>query len=69
MGSSRYVRVRVDEVLRETEKALLCRIDGDEVWLPFSQIADPDDYAVGDTDFEMAVTAWIADEKGLEAVE
>jgi hypothetical protein len=65
MGASRFVTVNVDKILRETDKAFLVEIDGDEVWLPFSQVADFNDYAEGDEDLELSVTEWIANEKGL----
>ncbi len=50
-----------------TEKALLVEYDDDEVWIPISQIVTEDT----DVDFErgatgtLAVTQWIAKEKGL----
>ena len=40
-------------------------IEGEEVWLPRSQIADADDYTAGDTDLEISITQWLAKEKGL----
>lgn len=69
MGSSNYVHVQVDKILRESEKAFLVRIGDEEHWLPKSQLADPDDYEVGDTDLSIAVTGWLANEKGLEGEE
>jgi hypothetical protein len=66
MSASDWVHLAFDEVLRETERALLVRLsDGEEVWLPLNQIADPDDYQVGDRDGEISITAWLAREKGL----
>ncbi len=65
MSSSGYVHVGVEEILRETDAAFLCRIEGEDVWLPRSQIADPDDYEVGDSDLTMSITEWLAREKGL----
>lgn len=71
MSASRFVHIHVEKIIQETEKALLCQLDGEDAceWIPFSQIADPDDYQVGDTDVSMAVTEWIAKEKGLEVEE
>ena len=66
MGESRWVHLDFDEILRETEKAFLIRIDDEEYWIPFSQIADPEEYREGDTDGEISITEWIAREKGLE---
>ena len=69
MSASRYVHIQVDELIRMTDKAMLVRLDdekGEEIWLPLSQIADPDDYHEGDCDFELAITEWLAREKGLD---
>lgn len=56
----------VDRIVAVTEKALLCRIDGEDVWLPKSQVADAEDYDKGDLNVELAVTEFIARQKGLE---
>lgn len=66
MSASSYVYVQVDRIVRETDKALLCDIGGEEMWLPKSQIADADDYCDGDEDVEIAITDWLAKEKGLD---
>lgn len=66
MGSSNYVYITVDEIKHETEKAFLLVIDGEEYWIPFSQIANAEDYFAGDTDVELAISEWIATEKGIE---
>ncbi len=64
---SDWVCIDVEEILRETDKALLCLIDGKEVWIPLSQIAPEDrDVKVGDTDVGLSITSWIANEKGLQ---
>lgn len=47
------------EVKRSTEKALLVDVDGDEYWLPRSQIVDEGDGIV-------AIPQWLADKEGLE---
>lgn len=65
MGASNYVHVEVDEVLKETEAAFLVLIDDDQHWLPKSQIADANDYAVGDTNLTMSISEWLARQKGL----
>ncbi len=55
------------EVLRETDKALLVRTaEGDEVWIPQSQIDDDSEvYSVKSSPGTMTVTLWIATQKGL----
>jgi hypothetical protein len=66
MAASNYVHLDVDEILRETDKAFLVLTDeGEEVWLPKSHVADPDDYAEGDTNCTLSITEWLAKQKGL----
>lgn len=60
-----YVHLDVLEIEAETEKAFLLRLEDREVWVPFSQIADADDYERGDTDCTVSVTQWFADKEGL----
>lgn len=69
---SRYIEIMIVEILQETDKALLCVIEGrDETgdWIPLSQIEDPDDYKVGEKDVEMRITRWFAGQKGIEEKE
>lgn len=65
MSASNYVHLDVDEIKVVTDKAMLVVIGDEEHWLPLSQVADPDDYAVGDEDLTLSVTEWIARQKGL----
>lgn len=65
MSASNYVHLDVDEIKAVTEKAFLVTIDGEEVWLPLSHIADHEDYSPGDCDLTLSVTEWIARQKGL----
>ena len=65
-GDREYVRIGVDEIRRETAKAFLLVVDGDEYWIPKSQMRDPDQHLEGDTDCEVEMTEWIAREKGLD---
>lgn len=69
MGASNYVHLDVEEIVKETDKALLLRIDGEEYWCPLSQIADSDDYREGDEDVSLSVTEWWAKKAGLEVDE
>lgn len=66
MGASSWVHVTVEKIERETNAALLLLIGGRRHWVPKSQIADPDTYAVGDQDVTVSLTEWIAQEKGIE---
>jgi hypothetical protein len=65
MSASNWVHLDVDEIKRETDKAFLLVIDGDEHWIPKSQISEPDDYEVGDKNLTVSVTEWIAEQKEL----
>jgi len=47
-------------LVHETDAAILIIHDGEELWMPKSQIAEGDDEA-------LMITAWIADQKGLDA--
>lgn len=51
--------------VRESEKALLCEIYGEEIWVPKSQILEESDVASeGDVGF-LHITEWFADKEGL----
>jgi hypothetical protein len=55
------------EALRETDKALLCNINGEEHWIPKSQIHDNSEvFDEGENSRgKLVLTAWIAEVKGL----
>ena len=61
---SDWVHLEDVEILKETEKAFLVDLDGEEYWLPKSQILDADEYREGD-EGTLSISAWIAREKGL----
>lgn len=68
MSSGTYVHLDFEKIIRETDSAFLIRFtewEG-EHWIPFSQIADVDDYIEGDEDRTISITEWIAQQKGLE---
>lgn len=58
----------IDDVrcLRETEKALLCEIEGEEVWLPKSQVHEDSEVFDAEEHSEgtLVVTAWLAEKQG-----
>lgn len=66
MGMSNWVHVSVDLIKKETDAAFLVVIDGDEHWIPKSQMSDPSDYSEDDEDVTISITQFIAKEKGLE---
>ncbi len=54
--------------IRATEKALLCLIDTEEVWIPKSQIVADESEVSDDSDNstgKLVVSQWIAREKNL----
>lgn len=68
MSASPWVHLDVLLVKKETEKAFLLVLDNDdqdEVWVPKSQMSDPDDYSQYDKNCTISVTEYIAREKGL----
>lgn len=66
MGNSRWVLLEDVTILKETDAAFLVELEDErQEWLPKSQIADPDDYNVGDV-CDLSITEWIAHEKEIE---
>ena len=53
------------EALRDTKKALLCKIDGQELWVPKSQIHDDSEVWEVGHEGKLVVTEWWAMQKGL----
>jgi hypothetical protein len=53
------------ETEAETDNALLCTIDGKNVWIPKSQIDDNSEVWKKGDEGTLVVSEWIAEEKGL----
>jgi hypothetical protein len=51
-------------VERETDKALLCVIAGEEHWVPKSQIADESEVFAENTRGTLVIKRWLAEQKG-----
>lgn len=66
MGQSNYVHLEGCRIVHKSEKAFLVEYDGEQIWFPFSQMANPEDYSVGDTDRTVSITEWLAFQKGLD---
>ena len=66
MSSSRYAYLDVDEIVTETDLAFLFRVGDEDIWVPKSQIADKDDYEVGDKEVEIGITKWWCEKNGFE---
>lgn len=60
-------RCEIEDVkgIRETEMAVLCEIDGEEHWIPKSQIDDDSEVYEEDTEGTLIVSQWLADQKGI----
>lgn len=60
-------KVKIDDVtvLKATDKALLCEIDGEQVWIPKGQIDDDSEVFQEGQDGQLVISEWIAKEKGL----
>jgi len=53
------------KAIAETEVALLCEVDGEEVWLPKSQVQDESEVWQKGDEGTLVVSEWIAKQKGL----
>lgn len=51
--------------LMATPLALLCNIDGEEIWIPYSQIDDDSEVSEVGDEGELVITEWFAVQKGL----
>jgi len=59
------VSFEVDEVVKETEAAFLCSIEGEELWIPKSQLKDGSDELEEGGSGTIVIPTWLAEEKGL----
>lgn len=65
MSASNWIHLDVEKVVKETENALLILLEGEEIWIPKSQVSEPETYGEGDEEVTISVTEWIAKQKGL----
>jgi hypothetical protein len=59
------VQIQNVKALRETEKALLVGVEGEEVWLPKSQIDDDSEVYKDNTEGVLVIPLWLAEKHGL----
>jgi len=52
------------ECLHDTGKALCCLIDGEEVWVPQSQVDEDSEVYEKGGEGSLVVSGWFADQKG-----
>jgi hypothetical protein len=55
-----FVELEDVQIIHRTERAVLINHDGEEFWIPLSQIEDSDDLEAGDSGCEIRVTEWFA---------
>ena len=60
-----YVAIEIDEIIAATDKAVLCDIDGEEIWIPRSVIDGGDSLDIGDNG-EIEVAEWFAKKEGFD---
>lgn len=60
--SRQDVEVECD-IVRETDNAILLRVDDEEIWIPLSQVKR---IQRGNSLDTITMTAWIAEQKGID---
>ncbi len=60
-----WILISEATLIRSSDKAGLYKIDGEEHWIPWSQIRDDSIDKDGESG-ELWITEWIADEKEIE---
>jgi CMP-2-keto-3-deoxyoctulosonic acid synthetase len=66
VGSDNEAHFEVTEVLRETDKAILVNIEGEETWIPKSVILDQSEvYSEKNGNGTLIVKYWWAEKEGL----
>jgi hypothetical protein len=58
-------QVEVEQVVRATGKALLVLVEGEEVWIPRSQIQEDSEVQDEGDSGTLVIPMWLAEEKGL----
>lgn len=65
MSSNELIEIYVDKLIRQSDLAALCLIDGEEAWLPWSQIDEGSEIAKDGDSGTIWIPEWLADAKGL----
>lgn len=60
-----YVRVEGVSVIKSMDKAILCEISGEKIWIPLSQVGDDSEVREEGDEGDLVITEWIAGEKGI----
>ena len=61
-------KIRIDDVLikKATTKAVLCSIDGDDIWILLSQLDDDSEIWKEGDEGTLVISDWIAAQKGIK---
>lgn len=60
-----YITIPDVSAVHETEKALLVEIEGDQYWVPKSQISDDSEVFEDGNEGDLVVSEWFADKNDL----
>jgi hypothetical protein len=63
--SHEQVEIYVNRLVRQTDKAALCLIDGEEVWLPWSQIDEGSEIERDGDSGSAYIPRWLAEKHNL----
>jgi chemotaxis protein histidine kinase CheA len=66
MPQSNWVWLYDCNILKATDKAILIEHDGEEYWLPLSQVAETHRLHEGDIGTTVGISEWIAQKKGID---
>lgn len=54
------------ECIRESAKAILCRVNGREVWIPQSLVHDDSEVFAKGHQGKLVIPEWFAEQEGIE---
>lgn len=60
-----YIEIEDVRLIRQTDKAGLFDVDGEEIWIPWSQVDEGCELQSDGDEGTLIITEWIADQKGL----
>lgn len=64
-----WVYITAESVEQVTPNAICIKYRGQRIWLPKSQIEEPEKFDYGDTDVTIGMSEWIAQQKEIEGEE
>ncbi len=65
MSASGWVHIDVERIKKITEKAMLVTLEDGDLWIPLSQVDEPDNFEEGDEDITVSVTEWFSKKQEL----